>query len=100
MDIIKLYYYYINFEWKEGKNWKISNFIYKKQLLKTIIIDIFHINMIYWISKYFSKNVFKRNCFNSLRRNEKIVFNKVILWKLNEIIKFLLLKSEKYIIKI
>ena len=100
LGIIKLYYYYMNFEWKNGKNWKILDFIYRKQLLKIMIIDIFHIDMIYWISRYLSKSIFERNCFNSLKRDEKIVFNKATLRKLNKMMKFLLLKSEKYIMKI
>ena len=100
LSIIKLYYYYMNFEWKDGKNRKISDSAYRKQFLKIMIIDIFHIDMIHWILKYLSKNVFERSYFDSSRRNEKIVLNKVALWKLNEMIKFLLLKSKGYIIKI
>ena len=100
LNTVKLYYHYMNFEWKNGKNRKISDSARRKQLLKIMIIDIFRINMIHRISKYLLKNVFERNCFDSSRRNEKIVFNKAILRKLNEMMKFPLLKSEKYIIKI
>ena len=100
LGIIKLYYYYMNFEWKNGKNRKISDFTRRKQLLKIMIIDIFRIDMIHWILRYLLKSIFKRNYFDSLRKNKKIILSKAILWKLNEIIKFLLLKSEKYIIKI
>ena len=30
LNIIKLYYYYMNFEWKDGKNRKILDFVYRK----------------------------------------------------------------------
>ena len=99
LGTVKLYCYYMNFEWKDGKNRKISNSTCRKQLLKIMIIDIFRIDMIHQMSKCLSKNVFERNCFDSSRKNEKIIFSKATLRKLNEMMEFFLLKSEKYIIK-
>ena len=47
LGTVKLYRHYMNFEWKDGKNRKISDLTHRKQLLKTMIIDILRIDMIH-----------------------------------------------------
>src|SRR5438876_8628539 len=57
LGTVKLYCHYMNFEWKDGKNRKISDPARRKQLLKTMIVDIFRIDMTHRMSKCLPKNV-------------------------------------------
>ena len=89
----------MNFEWKDGKNRKISDPARRKQLLEAMIVGIFRTDMTHRMSRCLPKSVFERSCFDPSRRGEKVVLSKAALRKLNETAEFPLLEPEGHTVE-